>query len=303
MSFSSDVKQELCHLPLMQEGGSLCCAQAEAYGVLLFCNSFTPFGIRITTLSRPFAERLPELFSAAFGICFDEVPADLDAPGKLSFRITNTSAIQRVLEAYGYSREGLMSHHINYAVLEEHCCQVAFCRGAFLAGGSVTDPSKGYHLELSTSHMYVHRELQALIPELGLSPRETTRKSNYITYFKQSDAIYSFLTIIGAPESARSISHTRKHKSLRNGVNRQYNCDVANVEKAVQAAQTQIEAIRILEQRGELEQLPDKLRETAHLRCEHPELSLVQLAALCKPAVSKSCLNHRLRKLMDLAES
>jgi hypothetical protein len=178
---------------------------------------------------------------------------------------------------------------------------VAFCRGAFLAGGSVTDPIKGYHLEITTSHMHVHKEIQALMPELSLFPRETTRKSNYITYFKQNEAIARFLTTIGAPESSKGIIDARKQKNLRNGVNRQYNCDVANVEKAVQAAQTQIEAIRLLELRGELELLPEKLKETAELRRTHPELSLVQLAALCHPPVSKSCLNHRLRKLQELA--
>lgn len=297
MSFSSEVKAELCQAPMEQ----LCCAQAEAYGVLLFCNNFTPFGIRITTQSRPFARRLPELFNRAFGIFFNEQPENLEQPGKLTFLITDREAIRDILEVYGYSREGLMSHHINYAVLEEHCCRVAFCRGAFLAGGSVTDPAKGYHLEITTNHMHVHRELQALMPELQLSPRETTRKANYITYFKQSEAIATFLTTIGASSASKIIADARRQKSLLNGVNRQYNCDVANVEKAVQAAQTQIEAIRILEARGDLEHLPDKLRETATLRCAHPELSLVQLAALCHPPVSKSCLNHRLRKLQELA--
>lgn len=297
MSFSSEVKTELCQEPLDQ----LCCAQAEAYGVLLFCNSFTPFGIRITTQSRPFARRLPELFERAFGASFDEQPEDLDQPGKLTFVMTDRESIRNILEVYGYSREGLMSHHINYAMLEEHCCRVAFCRGAFLAGGSVTDPAKGYHLEITTSHMHVHRELQALMPELHLAPRETTRKANYITYFKQSEAIAIFLRTIGASSASKTIADARCKKSLLNGVNRQYNCDVANVEKAVQAAQTQIEAIRVLEARGDLEHLPDKLQETANLRCAHPELSLVQLAALCHPPVSKSCLNHRLRKLQELA--
>jgi hypothetical protein len=297
MSFSSDVKIELCQEPL----NSPCCTQAEAYGVLLFCNNFSPFGIRITTQSHAFANRLPVLFQEAFGVAFDDQPEELDVPGKLTFRITNRDSIRKILDTYGYSREQLMSHHINYAVLEERCCQVAFCRGAFLAGGSVTDPIKGYHLEITTSHMHVHREIQALMPELSLFPRETTRKSNYITYFKQNEAIARFLTTIGAPESSKGIIDARKQKNLRNGVNRQYNCDVANVEKAVQAAQTQIEAIRLLELRGELELLPEKLKETAELRRTHPELSLVQLAALCHPPVSKSCLNHRLRKLQELA--
>lgn len=298
MSYSSDVKKELCQQPLDRP----CCTQAEAYGVLLFCNHFSPFGIRITTLSRDFGHRLPELFRSAFGVEFDEAPKELSAKGKLTFQINTRESIAKILDAFGYSRIGLMTHHINYGVLEDHCCRVAFCRGAFLAGGSVTDPAKGYHLELSTSHIHVHRELQALIPELNLSPRETTRKSNYITYFKQNEAIARFLTTIGAYQSSKSVTAARQEKNVLNDVNRQYNCDVANVEKAVQAAQAHIDAIRKLEASGELEKLPDKLKETARLRCEHPELSLMQLAELCVPPVTKSCLNHRLKKLQELAK-
>ncbi|MCD8353479.1 MAG: DNA-binding protein WhiA [Clostridiales bacterium] len=297
MSFSSDVKTELCQAGLDRP----CCTRAEAYGVLLFCNSFSPFGIRITTQSQVFGDRLPRLFQAAFGFGFDQQPEPGES-GKLTFQITDRDHIQQILDLYGYSREGLMTHHINYGVLEEHCCYVAFCRGAFLAGGSVTDPQKGYHLEIATSHLYVHREFQALMPELHLYPRETTRKANYITYFKQSEAISNLLTTIGASECAQRVRTARQQKNLVNGVNRQYNCDVANVEKSVQAAQTQIQAIHVLEARGTLEQLPDKLQETAALRCAHPELSLIQLADLCQPPVSKSCLNHRLRKLLELAE-
>lgn len=298
MSFSSEVKSELCTAPLEP----FCYALAEAYGVLLFCNHFSPFRIRITTLSQHFARRLPDLFETAFGVSFDAVPKDLDQP-RLTFEITSKPALRSIMDKFGYSQQGLMSHHINYAALEDEQAHAAFCRGAFLASGSVTDPTKGYHLELSTNHMYVHRELQALIPELGLNPRQTARKANYITYFKQSDAISRFLCAIGAPNSAQSIAKARQEKNLLNGVNRQYNCDVANVEKAVQAAQTQIESIHCLAERGDLDTLPEKLRETAQLRCAYPELSLIQLAAICQPPISKSCLNHRLRKLQLLAQS
>lgn len=297
MSYSADVKMELCRQPLERP----CCTLAEAYGVLLFCNNFSPFGIRITTLSRAFGQRLPLLFREAFGVSFDKVPDPVAQTGKLTFQITNRDSIGIILDSFGYNRTGLMTHHINYGVLENHCCRVAFCRGAFLAGGSVTDPAKGYHLELSTSHIHVHRELQALIPELQLHPRETTRKSNYITYFKQNEAISRFLITIGASDCSCAVTAARQKKNVLNDVNRQYNCDVANVEKAVQAAQAHIDAIRTLEHLGELESLPEKLKETARLRCEHPELSLVQLAELCVPPVTKSCLNHRLKKLQELA--
>ena len=292
MSFASQVKGELCREKLSRH----CCACAEAYGVLLFCNSFTPQRLRITTRSATFAQRLPRLFRKAFGVTFDQKPEDLNTGGKLTFEIDSPESMAKILDTYGYARENSISHHINYAVLEEECCRSAFLRGAFLAGGSVTDPEKRYHLELTTSHHYVHRELQSLLMEMGFEPKVINRNSNYVTYLKRSEAIADFLTTLGAPLAAMEIMNAKVEKNLRNGVNRWSNCDVANLEKAVDAAQSQIEAIRRLDRQVGLATLPEKLRETARLRLENPELSLSQLAQ-----VSKSCLNHRLRKLMELS--
>lgn len=297
MTFSAQVKGELCALPL----DDLACARAEAYGVLLFCNQFSPGGIRITTRSQDFARRLPELFARSFGLKFDLCP-DWNSTGKLRFALDSPQALDTILAAYGGEAGRHTAHHINYAALEDEGAHAAFCRGAFLAGGSVTDPQKGYHLEITTNHLHVHRELQALIPELGVQSRTTSRKGNFITYFKRSSSIAAFLRAIGAPESAAQIEQARQNKSVVNSVNRQYNCDVANVDKAVAAAQAQIEAIRLLERHGELNILPASLQETARLRRENPELSLAQLAAMTEPAVSKSCMNHRLRKLQELAQ-
>ena len=165
----------------------------------------------------------------------------------------------------------------------------------------MTDPAKRYHLELSTPHLSVSRELRALLLEAGFSPKETTRKGNSVTYFKQSEAIEDFLTAIGAPLAAMEIMNAKAEKDLRGSVNRRVNCDSANLDKAVDAALEQVEAIeRYARSRG-LDALPDKLRATAELRLSHPELTLSQLAALSDPPVTKSCLNHRLRKLMELA--
>ncbi|MDY4953211.1 MAG: DNA-binding protein WhiA [Candidatus Onthomonas sp.] len=297
MSFSSETKAELCR----EKMSHLECAQAEAYGVLLFCNVFTPWEVRITTQSLEFAQRLPKLFHRSFGLAFDQTPAE-ETRGKQTFLCTDREKIARMLDTFGYSAETAVFQHINYAVLEEPATKAAFLRGAFLSGGSVTDPKKRYHLEIATTHYYVHRELQALLPELALRAKETTRKSNYVTYFKQSEIIADVLTTIGAPVAAMEVMNAKVEKNLMNGVNRRLNCDVANVDKAVQAAQSQIEAIRRLERRGELARLPDKLQETAALRLEHPELSLSQLAELCSPPVTKSCLNHRLRKLLELGK-
>ena len=285
MSFSTQVKAELCRAPISRK----CCAQAEAYGVLLYCSLSTPAEVRITTESPEFAARLPQLFQKAFQVRFDRLPAE--GAGKRIFSITHPDKLSALWSVFGHDPAEALVHHINYAVLEEDHCRTAFLRGAFLAGGSVTDPAKRYHLELATSHLSVSRELHALLLEMGFSPKESRRKANAITYFKQSD-----------PLAAMELMNAKAEKDLRGSINRRVNCDAANLDKAVDAAQGQIEAIYKLEERGMLENLPDKLKEAVDLRMAHPELTLSQLAELCDPPVSKSAFNHRLRKLMELAK-
>ena len=295
MSFAGEVKAELCRGKL----GRKCCAQAEACGVLLYCNRFSLSEVKIVTESPAFAQRLPGLFRKAFGVEFDE-KRDPDTPGKRIFTISAPEKLALLWELCAFDPSG-PAHHINFGMLEETHCRLAFLRGAFLAGGSVTDPQKGYHLELATTHLRVSRELDTLLLELGYAPKETTRKANYITYFKQSEAIEDLLTAIGAPVSAMELMNAKAEKLLRNGVNRRVNCEAANVDKTVDAALEQRRAIQILRDRGALETLSPKLREAAQLREAHPELSLAQLAALCEPPVTKSSLSHRLRKLIQLS--
>ena len=296
VSFSAKIKQELCKSAIHKK----CCAQAEAYGVLLFCSSFQSTCIRIVTESEAFAARLPLLFKKAFQLEFDQLPPE--RPGKRVFLITDSAKISAIGETYGYDPRESVALHINFGVLEEEHCRTAFFRGAFLAGGSVTDPDKGYHLEIVTSHYNVGRELPALLRESGFEPKSTERKANYVTYFKQSAYIEDFLTVIGSPVAAMGIMNAKAEKNLRGSINRRVNCEAANLDKTVDASLVQIEAIRTLEERGMLDQLPDKLKETAILRRENPELTLTQLAAMCVPPVTKSALNHRLRKLMSLAQ-
>ena len=295
MSFSSDVKQELCRAPLSRK----CCAQAEAYGVLLYCNTFSPGEIRIITESDALAQRLPSLFKKAFQVTFDRLP---DGEGKHIFLINDPEKLAAVQQVYGGEARAL-ALHINFGVLEETCCRISFLRGAFLAGGSVTDPQKGYHLELSTSHQSVSREMVALMRELDLEPKDAPRKGNAVIYFKQSDRIEDFLTSIGAPISAMEVMNAKLEKDLRGSVNRRVNCDAANLDKAVEAAMVQIEAIRLLEEAGILANLPEKLQEVATLRREHPADTLIQLAGRCDPPITKSALNHRLRKLIDMSKN
>ena len=167
MSFSSETKAELCRLPLQKR----CCALAEAYGVLMYCNTFSATEIRIITSNPEFRDRLPRLFKKAFGCEFDPLPPG-DIKGKYVLAITKPSVIEHIFASFGSDPKYTLAHHINLGVLEDSCCKASFLRGAFLAGGSLTDPAKSYHLELATAHYNVSRETFSVLLELSFSPKD-----------------------------------------------------------------------------------------------------------------------------------
>jgi len=297
-SFSGGVKAEICRdIPTRQ-----CCAVAQCFGILLYCNTFSADTIRIVTESRDFAVILPKLFRRAFGLDFDELPS-VASPGKLVFQITDPEKLEEILSVYGFDPRSTLSLHVNLSVLEEECCRGAFLRGAFLAGGSVTDPGKGYHMELATIHRSVARESYALMQEvLGFYPKIAARGANSVLYLKQSDLIADFLTFLGAPVSAMGIIETKLEKELKNKVNRRCNCDDANTSKVVDAAQEQLAAIRVLRERGMLDKLPQKLQQAAIARENNPESSLTELAAMMEPPITKPAMNNRLKRIQILAK-
>ena len=298
MSFSSDAKAELCRAKVDKK----CCAIAESYGVLLYCNTFAPREIRIITASDAFAARLPRLFRRAFSVGFDVQPGE-EAKGKRSFIIREKDKIERIFDSFGAEADATLSHHVNFGVIEEECDRVSFLRGAFLAGGSVTDPEKRYHLELATPHHAVSRESYSVLLELGFTARETQRGGNHLLYFKQADVIADFFTALGAPTTAMGVMTAKVEKEMRNTITRQINCDSANADKVVSAAQEQLDAIRRVAKEIGLDALSEPLRDAALLRITNPAASLADLAQLSYPKVTKSCLSHRLRKLMTMAQS
>ena len=297
-SFSAGVKAEICRSFPQKR----CCALAQCFGILLFCNSFHADNIRIITESREFAQMLPKLFKKAFLLDFDILPK-ADAAGKRIFQITDPDKIQWIMENYGFDARDTLSLHINLAVIEEECCKNAFFKGAFLAGGSVTDPTKGYHLELTTTHQSVAREGFSLMQEiLGFAPKTAARGGGQVLYLKQSDLISDCLTFLGAPVSAMGIMEAKLEKELNNKVNRRCNCDDANTSKVGEAAQEQLAAIRILRERGKFEHLPVKLQQAAVAREENPESNLTELATMMEPPITKPAMNHRLKKLVQLSQ-
>ena len=298
ISFSAAAKAEVCRLV----PGKHCCALAECFGILLFCNSFGDDGIRVITESREFAYILPKLFKKAFDVEFDTFPS-LQSPGKLVFQITEPYKIDVIMDACGFSRGSTLALHLNLPMVEENCCKASFLRGAFLAGGSVTDPEKGYHMELTTTHHCVARETYTLMHEtLGFYPKSAARGGGQVLYLKQSELISDFLTFLNAPIAAMGIMEARLEKELNNKVNRRCNCDDANTSKVVEAAQEQLAAIRVLRERGIVERLPQKIQQALRAREENPESSLTELAAMMEPPISKPAMNHRLKKLVAMAQ-
>ena len=295
MSFASETKTELCRAGLHKA----CCVRAELYGILLFCNSFTSSGIRILTEHRGFMQRTEKLLKKAAGVTADE--RHDEERGKLSLLIREPEKLTRLCALFGCELERNPAHHVNLGVLEEDCCRASFLRGAFLAGGSMVNPSKSYHLELITGHYSVSREVAALLREMDFRPGSLRRSGNYVLYFKHSEAIEDLLTRLGAPMAALELMNAKVEKEVLNGVNRRLNCDEANLDKAVNAALGQLGAIRRLREADKLDSLSPKLREAARLREEHPELNLSQLGALAEPPVTKSTLNYRLKKIMEIA--
>ena len=298
LSFSASVKAEVCRVFPQDR----CCALAECFGILLFCNSFHRDGIKIITESQDFGKILPKLFKKAFSTGFDCLPEN-NATGKLVYQILDPKKIEMIMQAYGFSREATLALHINLPVVEDDCCKAAFLRGAFLAGGSVTDPVKGYHLEITTTHCSVARECYTLIQEtMGFYPKTAARGGGQVLYLKQSELISDYLTFLGAPVGAMGIMEARLEKELNNKVNRCCNCDDANTSKVVEAAQEQLAAIRTLRERGVFDQLPSKLQQAAIAREHNPESALTELAAMMEPPITKPAMNHRLKRVVAFAK-
>ena len=298
ISFSAAAKAEICRtIP-----NKKCCALAECFGILLFCNTFRTDTVKIVTESREFGAQLQKLFKKAFGFGFDQIPEE-SAQGKQIFQITDRNKLERIMETYGFSGDKMLALHVNLPVLEDECCKAAFLRGAFLAGGSVTDPVKGYHIELTTTHQSVARETYALMEDvLQFYPKLTNRGGNAVLYLKQSERISDLLTYLGASVAAMAIMEARLEKEMSNKVNRRCNCDDANISKVVDAAQEQLAAIRVLRDYGLFENLPEKLRQAAIARENNPESALTELASQMEPPISKPAMNHRLQRLMQMAQ-
>lgn len=191
---------------------------------------------------------------------------------------------------------------IHPLLIKNSCCRRAFLRGAFLSIGSMSDPNKGYHLEFVCENEIHALQIQQVICNFDIEAKIVRRKKYYVVYLKEGSGIVDLLNVMGAHLSLMKLENLRVEKEVRNSVNRQVNCEAANITKTVNAANRQIEDILLLQEKYGLSNLPDNLKQMAEVRLEHPDSSLQELGEYLNPPVGKSGVNHRLRKLSELAE-
>ena len=194
-----------------------------------------------------------------------------------------------------------LSGDINPLLIKNSCCRRAFLRGAFLCIGSMSDPNKGYHLEFVCENEAQAAQIQKVICSFEIDAKIVKRKKYHVVYLKESESLVDLLNIMNAHVSLMELESLRVEKEVRNFVNRQVNCEAANITKTVKAAGGQIEDILFLQKHYGLSNLPEPLRQMAEVRLEHPESSLAELGSYLNPPVGKSGVNHRLRKLGELA--
>ena len=293
MSFSTEVKAELCRVSMQRA----CCTRAEAYGVLLHASVFSHKEIRLSTENVFVARRLQALLQRAFSV--DCAPQR--AGRKLQHTVGEPAQIARIFDVLGYDLKSHLAYHLNRNVLENDCRVAAFLRGAFLMAGTVAGPDKKSHLELKAGRQSLAGEETSLLLDLGLSPKQARRGNSCLLYFKEGASVEDFLTRIGAPRAAMELMQAKVEKNIRNTINRQVNCETANLMKAADASARQVAAIRaVLDRRGE-EAFPEALRETVRLRLAYPTDSLAELAQRFDPPISKPGLSHRLKKITEFA--
>ena len=300
MSFASEIKSELLRIDTKKE----CCIRAELCGLICFGGTVLPGGrVRIATENAATARRGFSLIRDCFGISGEIITNHSRAArGANAYAIAVDSAADgfRILSGLSLLEGHTVSFRIREEMLENPCCHRAFLRGAFLGGGSVANPEKEYHLELTTPRPLLAEDTVRLFAEFGLGARMVQRRASRVVYFKSSEEIGDVLNIIGAHTAYMELMNVRILKERRNQVNRRVNCETANLDKAVDAAQAQVAAIRHLKRSGRLSSLSQGLRDAAEMRLLFPEAPLAELGKMLN--ISKSGINHRMRKLMELAE-
>ena len=310
MSFSSDVKEELAK----HTGSARHCQIAEFAALLLYCGKINTdkngqYFIVLETENPSVVQKSFTLLKKTFNIYTEITERTLGKQGKnavYSIRVEKADEVTRILQAVklmdkdGSLREA--NRTIDAVLIKSGCCQRAFLRGAYLAIGSMSDPEKSYHLELVCISKEQAAQLRDVVTCFDIEAKIVQRKKYYVVYLKEGSGIVDFLNLTEAYVSLMNFENLRILKEMRNSINRRVNCEAANITRTVTAASKQVEdIIRIRDTYG-FKSLPDNLREIAEVRLEYPDAPLKELGQYLQPPVGKSGVNHRLRKLSELAE-
>lgn len=294
MSFSQDVKSELALMTDLSD----CCMKAEAYGMLLFGKYYSQTRIGFLTENKNVANA----YTLFCKNCPEIRPRTTRTKaGNFSISITSQADISKVMRYFGQSRQNV-TLRINRANFEDDCCYASFLRGVFLSCGTIADPMKNYHLEFVIPFLKLTNDFATLLGDMGLSPKIVERGNSYVVYFKDSENIEDFLTLIGAQSSSLELMGVKMMKDVRNKINRQINFETANISRTVNAAMSQIAAIEKIEKVKGLAWLPEQLREIAVIRKENPDMSLDEIKNELGGEISRSGVNHRLNRLIKIAD-
>lgn len=304
MSFAAQTKKELTLVE-----AEPCCERAELSALIRMNGAVQLTNKRIvldiSTENAAIARRMYTLLKRHF-----DVPTELLVRKKMRLKKNNVyivrvpAGVEQLLNDLAIASSGFQFHpSIDKELVRKPCCKRAYLRGAFLAGGSVNNPEgSSYHLEIASMYEEHCQALVELANKFHLNARFIERKKGFILYIKEGEKIIEFLSIIGAHQALFKFEDVRIMRDMRNSVNRIVNCETANLNKTIGAAVRQIDNIKLLEKEVGLENLPDKLREVAEIRLKHPDLNLKEVGDMLKGQVSKSGVNHRLRKIDEWAE-
>lgn len=302
MSFSSEAKKELCRQIPADRG----CLRAETCGLLLFGRQFSCQGISLITENRAVSDIFCQLLSGQ-GVMVERISSlSRKKAGNQVYTVSVPDENDRrmLVESLGCTGKGGQAYIPGEGLLGPGEVE-AFLRGAFLACGTVTDPKKDYHLEFVCPTQRLAQDMALLLNQkskLGLEPGMISRKGDFVVYLKGSEQIADLLTYLGAQQASMELIQVKMLKEVRNYVNRTTNFTTANIGKTASAAAQQIRAIQKIERKMGLEGLPEDLRELAQLRLDNPEMSLRELGESLSEPISRSGVNHRLRRILEIAE-
>jgi DNA-binding protein WhiA len=311
MSFSSKAKSEICRT----SPGKTCCKLAElaalihTSGTIQFAGK-EQISLKVSTENAFIARRIFMLLKDLYNINPEVLirrNRRLRKNNNYVLLVTNARTADKILEdTYILYRDldGNMGIHldIDQRLVRKKCCKKSYLRGAFLGGGSVSDPEKAYHLEFIAHSEKYGESLCSLIKDFDLHAKLIDRKNNFVVYLKEGEHIVNLLSLIGAHTALLNLENIRIYKDMRNNINRIVNCETANLSKTINAAIRQTENIAYIRDRIGFSNLPSSLREIAELRLGYPDASLKELGDMLTPKVGKSGVNHRLRKLDKIAE-